>query len=51
MRKRVTQTASIRQAATAPFPGAARDSRVMFVYDASLAWTALLLLAFGLVMV
>jgi len=53
MRKRVTQTASIRQAAKAPFTGAtaARDSRVMFVYDASLAWTALLLLAFGLVMV
>jgi cell division protein FtsW len=53
MRKRVTQTASIRQVATAPFSGAtaARDARVMLVYDASLAWTALLLLAFGLVMV
>ena len=53
MRKRVTQTASIRQAATAPFAGAAaaRDARVMLAYDASLAWTALLLLAFGLVMV
>jgi len=53
MRKRVTQTASIRQSATAPFTGAAaaRDARVMLAYDASLAWTALLLLAFGLVMV
>jgi cell division protein FtsW len=53
MRKRVTQTASIRQAATAPFTGAAaaRDARVMLAYDVSLAWTALLLLAFGLVMV
>jgi cell division protein FtsW len=53
MRKRVTQTASIRQLATAPFTGAtaARDARVMLAYDASLAWTALLLLAFGLVMV
>ena len=53
MRKRVTQTASIRQAATAPFAGAAaaRDARVLLAYDASLAWTALLLLAFGLVMV
>ena len=53
MRKRVTQTASIHQAATAPFTSvaAARDARVMLTYDASLAWTALLLLAFGLVMV
>jgi cell division protein FtsW len=53
MRKRVTQTASIRRAAIAPFIGAAsaRDARVMLAYDASLAWTALLLLAFGLVMV
>ena len=53
MRKRVTQTASIHQAGTAPFTGvaAARDARVMLTYDASLAWTALLLLAFGLVMV
>jgi len=53
MRKRVTQTASIHQARTAPFTGvaAARDARVMLTYDASLAWTALLLLAFGLVMV
>jgi cell division protein FtsW len=53
MRKRVTQTASIRQAAMAPFAGAtaARDSRAMLAYDASLAWTTLLLLAFGLVMV
>ena len=53
MRKRVTLTASIRQAATSPFGGvaAARDARVMLTYDASLAWTTLLLLAFGLVMV
>jgi cell division protein FtsW len=53
MRKRVTQTASIRPSAAAPFTGAAaaRDARVMLSYDASLAWTALLLLAFGLVMV
>ncbi len=57
MRKRVTLTASLRtplgQAVAAPFFGgdAARDSRVMLAYDASVAWTALLLLAFGLVMV
>jgi cell division protein FtsW len=53
MRKRVTLTASIRQAAAAPFGGgvATRGTRAMLVYDASLAWTALLLLAFGLVMV
>jgi len=53
MRKRVTLTASIRQAAAAPFGGgtAPRGTRAMLVYDASLAWTALLLLAFGLVMV
>jgi cell division protein FtsW len=50
MRKRVTLTASFRQA---PFVGGAatRDTRAMLAYDASLAWTALLLLAFGLVMV
>jgi len=53
MRKRLTLTASIRQAATAPFAGGAanRGARTMLVYDVSLAWTALLLLAFGLVMV
>ena len=53
MRNRVTLTASIRQAAAAPFGGgvATRGTRAMLVYDASLAWTALLLLAFGLVMV
>jgi len=52
MRKRVTLTASLRQAA-APFGGAtaSRDARAMLAYDASLAWTALMLLAFGLVMV
>ncbi len=53
MRNRVTLTASIRQVAAAPFGGgvATRGTRAMLVYDASLAWTALLLLAFGLVMV
>jgi len=53
MRKRLTLTASIRQAATAPFAGGAanRGARTMLAYDVSLAWTALLLLAFGLVMV
>jgi cell division protein FtsW len=53
MRKRVTLTASLRHAATAPFGGGAttRSTRAMLAYDASLAWTALLLLAFGLVMV
>jgi cell division protein FtsW len=53
MRKRVTLTASFRQAATAHFGGGAatRGARAMLAYDASLAWTALLLLAFGLVMV
>jgi cell division protein FtsW len=50
MRKRLTLTASLRQV---PFVGGAatRDTRAMLAYDASLAWTALLLLAFGLVMV
>jgi cell division protein FtsW len=53
MRKRLTLTASIRQKATAPLAGGAanRGARTMLAYDASLAWTALLLLAFGLVMV
>jgi len=53
MRKRVTLTASVRHVATAPFSGGAlaRDTRAMLTYDASLAWTSLLLLAFGLVMV
>ncbi len=53
MRKRVTLTASLRHVATAPFSGAAlaRDTRAMLAYDVSLAWTSLLLLAFGLVMV
>jgi cell division protein FtsW len=50
MRKRLTLTASVRQAAAAPF-AQARDARAVLAYDASLAWTALLLLAFGLVMV
>jgi len=53
MRKHVLLTASLRHAATAPFVGrgTARETRTMLRYDASLAWTALLLLAFGLVMV
>ncbi len=64
MRNRVTLTASLgtslRQAVAAPFGAAntrasarsvVRDPRVMRAYDASLAWTGLLLLAFGLVMV
>src|SRR5450432_529879 len=54
MRKRVTLTASLRQAAAAPFGGSVATrggTRAMLAYDASLAWTALLLLAFGLVMV
>jgi cell division protein FtsW len=53
MRKHLTLTASIRQAATAPFGGGARTrgARAMLAYDVSLAWTALLLLALGLVMV
>ena len=53
MRKHLTLTASIRQAATAPFGGSAptRGARAMLAYDVSLAWTALLLLALGLVMV
>ncbi len=48
MRKRVTLTGTLRQAAGGPY---GRDARAMLAYDASLAWTALLLLAFGLVMV
>jgi cell division protein FtsW len=52
MRKRLTLTASLRQVAAAPFGGAnTRDARAMHAYDASLSWTVLLLLAFGLVMV
>jgi cell division protein FtsW len=55
MRKRVTLTASLRQAVASPLLGGAgvgmRDARAMLAYDASLAWTVLLLLAFGLVMV
>jgi cell division protein FtsW len=52
MRKRLTLTATIRQAANAPFGRITpREARAMLTYDASLAWTALLLLAFGLVMV
>ena len=53
MRKRVTLTAQLKRAASVPFGvGApARSARSMLAYDVSLAWTTLLLLAFGLVMV
>jgi cell division protein FtsW len=51
MRKRLTLTASLRRAASAPFVAQPRDVRAMLTYDVSLAWTTLLLLAFGLVMV
>jgi cell division protein FtsW len=52
MRKRIPLTASLRQAVGAPFAGTpARGAREMRAYDASLSWAALLLLAFGLVMV
>ena len=48
MRKRLAQTASLR-----PLSGTvlARDRRTMLTYDVSLAWSGLLLIAFGLVMV
>ncbi len=48
MRNRVAQTAALRLPARLGKPGA---PRTMLALDASLAWTALLLLAFGLVMV
>ena len=51
MRKRLTQTASLRPPAGASLRGGAGAARAMLTYDASLSWTALLLLAFGLVMV
>ena len=50
MRKRVTETASV--ALTGLFlDGRARNPRAMLALDVSLAWSALLLLALGLVMV
>src|SRR5487761_2366899 len=48
MRKRLTAVAALRRAPLAPLP---RNPRAMLTYDVSLAWTVLLLLAFGLVMV
>jgi len=48
MRKRLAQTASLR-----PLSGTvlARERRTILAYDVSLAWSGLLLIAFGLVMV
>jgi cell division protein FtsW len=51
MRKRLTQTASLRPPAGTSLRGGTGAARAMLTYDASLSWTALLLLAFGLVMV
>src|SRR5512135_746478 len=48
MRKRLTVAAALRRPPLSPLP---RNPRAMLNYDVSLAWTALLLLAFGLVMV
>ena len=48
MRKRLTVAAALRRAPLSPLP---RNPRAMLTYDVSLAWTTLLLLAFGLVMV
>ena len=48
MRKRLTSTATIRRPPLRPLP---REPRAMLNFDVSLAWSALLLLAFGLVMV
>lgn len=48
MRKRITATAVVARAALHPLP---REPRAMLAFDVSLAWCALLLLAFGLVMV
>lgn len=48
MRKRLTAVAALRRAPLAPLP---RNPRAMLTYDVSLAWTVVLLLAFGLVMV
>ena len=48
MRKRLTATATVRKPPLRPLP---REPRAMLNFDVSLAWSALLLLAFGLVMV
>jgi len=48
MRKRITATAIVAGTALHPLP---REPRAMLAFDVSLAWSALLLLAFGLVMV
>jgi cell division protein FtsW len=48
MRKRILDTASVRKPPLRPLP---REPRSMLAFDVSLAWTALLLLAIGLVMV
>ena len=48
MRKRITATASVRKPPLRPLP---REPRTMLSFDVSLAWSALLLLALGLVMV
>ena len=49
MRKRLALTATLRSASVATAPSRVRGA--MLVYDVSLAWTGLLLLALGLVMV
>src|SRR5438067_8652745 len=46
MRKRLTLTATLR-----PVPQAGRERSTLLVYDSTLAWAGLLLLALGLVMV
>ena len=48
MRKRLTATATVRKPPLRPLP---REPRAMLDFDVSLAWSALLLLALGLVMV
>ena len=48
MRKRLTATATVRKPPLRPLP---REPRAMLDYDVSLAWSTLLLLALGLVMV
>lgn len=48
MRKRLSAVAGVRRAPLAPLP---RNPRSMLTWDVSLGWAALLLLAFGLVMV
>src|SRR6476661_1569951 len=48
MRKRIIDTASVRKPPLRPLP---REPRAMLDYDVSLAWSTLLLLALGLVMV